>query len=243
MLITLLTAVALIAATLSGLTGIGGGTLLIVSLFAAGLSPAIAVPIHAVVQLVSNGTRTLAYGKHVNKRALAIFLLGAVPAPFLVAPYVVHANPDLLRLILGVFVILMLQASWISQLRLASDAGLVVAGIITTGLGMFVGATGVLIAPFYLRPTWSKETIIATLALTQACAHLLKIAAFASYDVDIMQYWDLWLPMSIAVILGTGLGRYLNSKISGQAFVRLFKLVVTLLAIKLIYDGCTGLWA
>jgi len=241
MLIILLTLVALIAATLSGLTGIGGGTLLIVSLFAAGLSPAIAVPVHAVVQLVSNGTRTIAYFKHVNKRALVLFLLGAIPAPFLVVPYVVNADADLLKVILGTFVILTLPSGWIKKLRLASDVGLVIAGIVTAGLGMFVGATGVLISAFYLRDEWSKETIIATLALTQSFAHLLKILAFASYSFDLTQHWQLWLPMSIAVIFGTGIGRYLNTKITGQTFITLFKTIVTLLALKLIYDGLIGL--
>ena len=79
-------------ATLSGIAGIGGGTILIGIFYAVGLAPAVAVPLHAVVQLISNGSRTVAYFRHVQWRAALWFMLGALPAPFVIAPWVANSR-------------------------------------------------------------------------------------------------------------------------------------------------------
>ena len=55
MMVAGLTLAAFVTAAISGMTGLGGGTILVVILYAAGLAPTVAVPVHASVQLVSNG--------------------------------------------------------------------------------------------------------------------------------------------------------------------------------------------
>src|SRR5699024_7547432 len=99
-----LTLAALATSTLSGVTGMGGGTILIALFYAVGLAPAVAVPLHAGVQLVANASRSLAYAPHIVRSGLGLFLLGAVPAPFVVAPLVVNADPDWVRLIMAAFI-------------------------------------------------------------------------------------------------------------------------------------------
>ena len=100
----LLVAAAFVTAVLSGMAGMGGGTLLIALMFALGMQPALALPLHAGVQFAANASRSVAYGRHVRWPALALFALTAVPGPFLVAPWVVDANPDWIRLIMAVFI-------------------------------------------------------------------------------------------------------------------------------------------
>ncbi|MES1943161.1 hypothetical protein PC39_03522 [Salinisphaera sp. PC39] len=241
MMAVILTLVALAAATLSGMTGLGGGTVLIAALYAAGLAPAVAVPLHAGVQLVSNGTRTLAYLTHVDWRGLALFLVGAAPAPFLVAPLVVRADADLLRLVMAGFVVLATMPGLIHRARLGGAAGLVAAGAISGGAGMVVGATGLLIAPFFLREDWSKETVIASMAVCQTLVHLLKIAAFAWQGFGLLGELDLLVPMSVAVIAGTLLGRRMVGLFDERLFRIVFRIVLLSLAARLAYDGVTGL--
>lgn len=241
MLAVILTGVALAAATLSGMTGLGGGTLLIAALYAAGLAPTVAVPLHAGVQLVSNGARTLAYVAHVDWRALGLFLVGAVPSPFLVAPLVVRADADALRLLMAAFVLLALVPGWVQRIRLHGPVGMVIAGVIAGGAGMVVGATGLLIAPFFLREDWSKEKVIASIAVCQTLAHLLKIAAFASHGFVLLDELALLLPMSAAVIVGTLLGRRLVGLFDERVFRLVFRTILLLLAARLAYDGATGL--
>lgn len=243
MLAVALSFIALLAATLSGMAGIGGGTILIAAMYALGLSPVVAVPVHAGVQLVSNFSRTLAYLRHVEWRALRIFLIGAAPAPFVVAPLIARANEHWMLILMAAFILLTLWPRWIRLLRLEGNAGMVVAGILTGGLGSLVGATGTLIAPLFLRSDWSKETTIATLALCQSIAHLFKIIAFSAFGFGILEHWNLLLPMSVAVILGTLIGSQLNGRLDSERFVVIFRGILAVLALKLLYDGCTGLLA
>jgi len=66
--------VGFLTATLSGVAGMGGGSILIGVLLVAGLPPLEAVPLFAAVQLVSNVSRTTAYWAHVDGRATGWFL-------------------------------------------------------------------------------------------------------------------------------------------------------------------------
>lgn len=243
MLALALTLIALLAATLSGMAGIGGGTILIAAMYALGLTPVVAVPVHAGVQLVSNGARTLAYWRHVEWRALRDFLIGAAPAPFIVAPLIANANEHWMLILMAAFILFTLWPRWIRLLRLEGRAGMVVAGILTGGLGSLVGATGTLIAPLFLRSDWSKQTTIATLAMCQSIAHLLKIIAFASFGFGILEHWQLLLPMSLAVIVGTLIGSRLHGRLDEDRFVVIFRVILAVLAIKLLFDGVSGLVA
>ncbi len=243
MLAVSLSVIALFAATLSGMAGIGGGTILIAAMYALGLSPVVAVPVHAGVQLVSNFSRTLAYLKHVEWRALRDFLIGAAPAPFLVAPLIAGADEHWMLILMAAFILFTLWPRWIRLLRLEGRIGMVVAGILTGGLGSLVGATGTLIAPLFLRSDWRKETTIATLAMCQSVAHLLKIIAFSSFGFGILEHWQLLLPMSVAVILGTVIGSQLHGRLNEDRFVVIFRVILGVLALKLLYDGTSGLLA
>lgn len=241
MLIIILTLSALLAATLSGITGLGGGTILIAVLYAVGLLPAVAVPLHAGVQLVSNASRTLAFFRYVDWPSLRWFLLGAVPSPFLVAPYVVDANPDWIRLGMAAFILIALWPRLLSFIHMHGPLGMVVAGVLASGVGMIVGATGMLIAPFFLNPLWEKQRVIASLAVCQTFAHLLKIAAFASVGANVFEHWHWLLPMCLAVIAGTWLGKRVHGQLDERQFQWLFRSILALLAIKLAWDGCIGL--
>lgn len=236
-----LTLAALLGATLSGVTGVGGGTILIGVIYAFGLAPAVAVPLHAAVQLVSNGSRTLAYLQHVDWTALRWFLLGAMPSPFLIAPLVTQANPDVIRLAMAGFILLSLWPAVLSALHMAGNAGMIVAGALAGGLGSIFAASGTVIAPFFRRPDWSKQTTIATLAVSQALAHLMKIVAFASIGFGVLAYWHWLLPMIGAVLLGTWLGRNLHERVSERAFDFAFRAILAVLALKLGWDGLAGL--
>jgi uncharacterized protein len=243
MLALALTFIALLSATLSGMAGIGGGTILIAAMYALGLTPVVAVPVHAAVQLVSNGARTLAYWRHVEWRALRDFLIGAAPAPFIVAPLIANANEHWMLILMALFIVLTLWPRWIRLLRLEGRTGMVVAGILTGGLGSLVGATGTLIAPLFLRSDWSKQTTIATLAMCQSIAHLLKIIAFSSFGFGILEHWNILVPMCVAVILGTLIGSRLHGRLDEDRFVLIFRGILAVLAFKLLFDGVSGLMA
>ncbi len=231
-------------ALLSAVAGIGGGTVLIGVLFAIGLSPLLAVPLHAAVQLVANGTRTLAYLPDVEWRAAGWFLLTGIPAPFLVAGHVASADAHALHLLLAALILASLVPVRGRQSpRLGPRGACLLAGALTGALGMFVGATGVIVGRLFLRPEWPSRTVIGTLALCQSLAHLIKLLAFASVGTTVFEQPALLWPLVLAVVAGTVAGRLLHGRVGDALFRRLFRALLAILAIKLAADGLLGLGA
>ena len=228
-------------AMLSGIAGVGGGTVLIAILYALGLTPTVAVPLHAAVQMVSIGTRVVAYLRDVEWRAAGWFLLTALPTPFLVAGFVAQANVDALRLLLAGLIIVSLLPGSVKLPQLGLRSSYLLAGALNGSLGMFVGATGLFVGRLFLRPEWDKRTIVGTLALCQTLGHLLKMLAYASVGFGVLERPELLWPLVISVIVGTFAGRWLHERVSDSGFRRVFKFILLTLSLKLAYDGLQGL--
>lgn len=236
-----LTVFAFLTSMLSGVAGLGGGTILMGVFFALGLTPVEAVPLFAAVQLVSNTSRTIAYVKHVEWRAAGWFLLAALPATFLLAPFAASVNADLVRLLLAGLILASLVPTRDGGAPLAPRPSFIVAGLLNGSLGMFVGATGLFVGRLFLRPEWRKETTIATLALTQVLGHGLRVIAYGVVGYSVLARPELLIPLCAAVVLGTWAGKHLNTRISQERFVGLFKAILVILSAKLIYDAVRGL--
>jgi uncharacterized membrane protein YfcA len=106
---------------------------------------------------------------------------------------------------------------------------------------MFVGATGLFVGRLFLRPEWKKETVIGTLALTQTLGHLLRVIAYGAVGFSLVSRLDLLAPLVVAVIAGTVAGKALNKHVSEEAFRKLFKLILVVLSLKLIWDAAVDL--
>lgn len=241
-LLAALAVAALAGASLSAVAGLGGGTLLIGTMFTVGLAPALAIPLHAAVQLASNGSRAVAYWPHVHWPSVAWFSLASLPLPFVTAHWVAQANPDLIRLLLAAAIIYSispfkprLKAPWSMRGKMLGG------GVLNGFFGPVVGASGPLIAPFFLDARWSKETTVGTLAACQCVGHAIKVVAFGTVGLNVFDHWDLALPLMLAVAAGTWLGRQLMSRISREQFVRVFHLVLVLLVLRLAWVGASGL--
>lgn len=239
-LVLTLTVFAFLTAALSGVAGLGGGTILIGVFFALGLTPVEAVPLFAAVQFVSNSSRTLAYLPHVEWRAAGWFLLALLPATFVLAPYAAKVDADLVRLMLAGLILASLAPTRDGGAPLPPRPSFVLAGALNGSLGLFVGATGLFVGRLFLRPEWRKETTIATLALTQVLGHGLRVLAYGFVGYSAFARPELLVPLCLAVIAGTWSGKRLNSRLSGAQFARLFKGLLVVLSLKLVYDSLRG---
>jgi uncharacterized membrane protein YfcA len=238
-----LAAVGFLTAVLSGVAGLGGGTVLIGVFYALGLAPTVAVPLHATVQFTSNLTRTIAFMRHVEWRAAGWFLLTAAPTPFLVAPFVAAANVHVILLLLAGLILVSLVPSKEGGEPLKLVPAVLLAGFLNGTLGMLVSATGLFVGRLFLRPEWSKETVIATLAMTQTLGHLLRILGYASVGFAVTAQLDVLAPLLLATVAGTFAGRKLHDFLDETRFRALFRAILVVLSAKLIYDGVTGLLA
>jgi uncharacterized membrane protein YfcA len=238
LLLAALTFAAYATATLSAVLGMGGGIVLIGVLTAA-LPVAMVVPVHGVVQLVSNSTRTIVFLRHVRWSIFWVFspflLLGVGAATLL---YTGSKLPGFKPLI-GLFILsFLLWRRFKPTLRTPPLWVYGPLGVASGFLTMFVGATGPFIAPFFLRDDLDKEEVIATKAICQMGGHALKIPAFLYIGFDYLGEATLLGWMVAAVVLGTLTGKKLLHHLEPKWFERLFLALLTVLALHLI-----GSWA
>ena len=233
----LLIVAAFLTATLSGVLGMGGGIMLL-GIMASVLPPGWVVPLHGVVQLCSNFTRTIVWLRHVRWSIFAIYAAPMLAGVYLATQVWSGARLGWFKPGIGLFILLFLlwrrfrPALRNLPLWIYAPLGLA-AGFIT----IFVGATGPFIAPFFLRDDADNETVIATKAVCQSLGHALKIPAFLALQFDFTPHLPLLGGMVIAVILGTLAGRWLLGRISKRRFVLLFEVLLAAIAVYLVVGG------
>ncbi|WP_028081048.1 sulfite exporter TauE/SafE family protein [Solimonas soli] len=232
-------AVGFLTASLSGAAGLGGGTILIGVFYALGMSPAEAVPLFAAVQFVSNSSRTIAYVRDVEWHAAGWFLLAGIPATLLVAPFAGEIDGDAVKLILAGLILASL-APQRGGAPLAARPAFLIAGFLNGSIGLFVGATGLFVGRLFFRPEWRKETVIGTLAMTQTLGHGLRVLAYGFVGFSALAAPQRLVPLCLAVILGTIVGKRLNGRLSERTFARLFRVILVTLSLKLIWDALRG---
>lgn len=221
---------------LSAVIGMAGGMILlaIMLLF---LPVELVIPLHAAVQLISNGTRVLLFIRHVQWKVWALFTVPAVIGILAGRQIFQALESDSLRYIVAIFI---LATTYLPKPKKGSAWPLwpfAIAGAIGGTLGMLVGAIGPIIAPFFLHTKILKERLIATKAVCQASVHVLKLIAFGTLGFSFGDQAGLMVSLGAAVILGTYLGKKVLKHVPERLFIILFKIALTIIALKLLLIG------
>ncbi|KAA0010356.1 sulfite exporter TauE/SafE family protein [Billgrantia pellis] len=230
-----LVALSALTSALSAAAGIGGGTLLIIVL--AQVMPAMAlIPVHGMVQLGSNGGRAVMTWRHVRRDIVAAFLPGVVVGALAAAWLLVRLPSGVLELCIAAFV---LYSSWGPGLpqRAVGRTGTMIAGAVTTLLSSLVGASGPMVASFIKLGMSERLPRVATFATCMTLQHLTKAFIFGFAGFVFRDWLGLILAMVAAGFLGTWLGLRLLQRVTDSRFDFLFKWVLTLLALRLIWLG------
>ena len=238
------TVAAFFTSILSAIIGMGGGiTLLAVMILSMELS--IVIPIHGLVQFASNSSRWILFWKHIDWFIITRYTVGLVPFSFLGIHLVGMTHPTYLKIFIGFFILFAVYFPFHKlNLSMNPKRSFIYAGILNGTVSMIAGATGPLLAPFFLNRSLTKETLIASKAACQALAHFIKIILFGTVlGFDYTQYWSLILFMVVAVVIGTYMGkRILTRYISERIFITIYKSVLTLVGLKILfYDGLGNL--
>ncbi|WP_010324400.1 sulfite exporter TauE/SafE family protein [Marinobacterium stanieri] len=231
----LLVAMAGLTSLMTATLGIGGGVLLLVIM--AQLMPIAAlIPVHGLVQLGSNANRALMTRQHIDWPLSRRFLIGAACGAALASLVVVQLPLELIQLAVGGFILWMIWGPKPAAKTL-SPLKTLMAGGLTTFFSMFVGATGPLVAAFVHRHSHDKMQTVATFATTMTGQHLLKGVVFSVVGFSFTDWLPLIVAMVLSGMLGTWIGLNLLQRVSSVWFNRLFRVVVTLLALRLLWQA------
>ncbi|SMF27412.1 sulfite exporter TauE/SafE family protein [Pseudobacteriovorax antillogorgiicola] len=233
MTILILFLTALGSSIISGLVGMAGGvTLLAVMTFFFPMH--VIVPVHGLVQFVSNSSRTWILREHVHRESFVPFLIG-VPIGG-VAVWFFLSNLDRPEWILGIVAALLFYVAFkpkkLPELKLGTK-GFWLLGVAASFLGSLVGATGPLMAPFFARSDFTKEQIVATKAACQLLVHIVKVPIFLGLAFPYQDYWLETAVMVVGVIIGTKLGTSLLKSMSTQRFMILLKVALALTGLRI----------
>lgn len=227
-----LIAVSFCTSALTAVIGLGGGILLISVM--TGLLPAAAVvPVHGVVQLASNASRASFGLRHVEWRVCGPFIVGAVVGAAIGSRFVMALPSAYLPLIIGCFVLI---SVWIPGLKRAFrlPGRFASLGAIQTFISLFVGAAGPLNTPFLLREKLPRDRMVVTHGALMTVVHLLKILTFGFLGFAFSPYLYLIAGMIVSVTAGSYAGTRLRPRVSEEFFRKLFKIAVTVLALRMI---------
>ena len=236
--LSILVVTAFATSILSAIIGMAGGIVLLTVMLLF-LPPLEAIPLHGVVQLISNGSRTWIQREHVERKLVLRYCVLLLPMGFVGLAIATSLPPSLARALIGIFVLL---ATWIPGVLTAGthpersdrDRRFFVLGGVVGLLNPTVGATGPLIAPFFLNLGLARQGIIGTKAACQALGHLAKIAVFGIAGFAFASYAAPLLLLAAAVVMGTWTGSRLLGHVSEAWFTRLYKTVLTLIALRLV---------
>lgn len=226
---------------LTGALGLGGGVMML-ALLATLLPPLVVVPVHGVVQIGSNLGRAVLLRAEVAGALLLPFAAGSLSGVALGALVVTELPKPVLLLLLGLFV---LWSAWSPRLRphALPAPGFALVGAATSFVTMFLGATGPFVAAFLSPGRLGRKGVVATHAACMCVQHGLKVGAFTALGFAFLP----WLPLALSMIglgfLGTMVGTRLLDRLPERGFARAFRVVLTLLALKLVADGLAGLGA
>lgn len=224
-----------LTAIVSGTVGAAGGTLLI-SYMALYFPPTLLVPLHGVVQLSSNLSRVILGFKNIVRDIAIPSAIGSLAGGLIGSQVVITLPEKEFKIFLAVMIVLI---TWLPKFKatfqIPGKFFWLGGGI--TFLSLFIGATGPLLAAFLVRNDLKKENLVATQAACQAATHLVKLMVFFSLGFLIGPYIPILSGMIITSFLGNWVGKKILHRIPVKVFTWAIKVVITSLAVKLLFDG------
>ena len=231
--ILILTAGAVVCSVISGMTGMGGGTILL-AIIASMVATDYVVPLHGTVQLISNSTRLVLFFRHIRWRVIGYFIIGIAPGAILGIFIFRLLDKNIVKLLMGVFILTVALLPKSRNERTSSFVLFLPIGFISGFIGIFFGAIGPFIAPFFIRKDIIKEELVATKATCQAISHIIKIILFGFIGINVFGNWKLLVSLCLAVVIGTVIGKKMLGKLSETSFRKIFKVLLTIIALRIV---------
>ncbi len=225
-------AIALATSTLTAITGVGGGMILVAAM--PGLVPAAAiVPVHAVVQLVSNSSRALFGWRFLRRDFVLAFIAGAIAGGVVAAGFLRQIDLDYIPLFIAAYILFSVWGPGF-EFKIPSRIEFITIGLLQTALSMVVATTGPMGQAALMRRQLERDPLVVNSALMMSITHGIKMLMFALLGFAFFDYWRLIAGMSAGVIAGAWLGTHIRYKIPEDRYRLALRWLLTLLALRMV---------
>jgi uncharacterized membrane protein YfcA len=226
-----------VAGTVSGIVGTGA-TIILLPILVFAFGPREAVPIMAIVALMSNFAKITSWWKQIDWRACGAYALGGIPAAALGARTLLILPEHLIDVLLGVFFLVMVPGRrWLASRNLKFGFWhLAAAGAVIGFLTGIVVSTGPLSVPAFAAYGLVKGAFIATEAAGSLALYISKALTFRQFGAMPLDIVVKGLISGSSVMAGTYTARLIVERLSVATFQHLLDGVM-------IVSGTALLWA
>ncbi|MEM7774411.1 MAG: TSUP family transporter [Pseudomonadota bacterium] len=236
-LIIALTAAMVATAFLSGVFGMAGGLVLMGGLLVV-LPLPIAMSLHAVTQMASNGWRGVLWIGYVRWRAASYFLIGCAIAfaAWTVWQYVPSKPVAFILLGLSPFVVRLAPTKLKPNPERLGDG--IICGSACMSLMLLAGVSGPLIDTYFLGGKLDRREIVATKAVCQIVSHGAKFLYFGSLVSGAAALDPTMVALAIvASIVGTSLARPILDRLTETQYRSWATQIITAIALVYLIQG------
>ena len=225
------------AGLVSGIVGTGA-TIILLPVLVFAFGPREAVPIMAVVALMSNFAKITSWWKEIDWRACAAYAVGGIPAAALGARTLLILPEKVVNVALGLFFLAMIPGRrWLAARNLIIGPWLLVlAGAVIGFLTGIVVSTGPLSVPVFTAYGLVKGAFIATEAASSLALYISKAITFRSFGALPTDILLKGLIAGSSVMAGTYTARLIVERLSVAVFQHLLEVVM-------LVSGLALLWA
>jgi uncharacterized membrane protein YfcA len=231
----LLTILSFFTALMTSIAGAGGGTVLLAAMLQF-MNPAEAIPVHGVIQLSSNLTRIWLLRKFVIWNIVLKFSLLLPLGVYLGLKIFQSIDANEIKNLIGFFILLALGLQNLKvfrHIKVPTNIYYFI-GLVTGFLNILVGVIAPLLAVILRQSVTEKKSIVGTLGYFGLIGNLFKIVGFTFIGFSFFNYFDTFLMIIPATMIGSKIGQILLNKISNKIFTIIFQIILVGLAIKLL---------
>lgn len=228
----LLGIISFFTSTIAGVVGLGGGMILI-AVLPSFLPINAIVPVHGLTQMSSNLSRAIFGWRDVKVEVIPKFLIGSILGVSFFAGILYFISLEYVPLFIGLYILLSLWSTKFNE-KIERFESYVLIGFVQSGLSIVVGATGPIATTLLVKDYNDKHTVIATAAALKSITHTLKVFAFMIFGFVFFEYIGVLTGMIIGAVAGSWAGTKLRDVIDGKKFMIALKVLLSLMAIKLI---------
>jgi len=231
----LVLAIGMVAGLVSGIVGTGA-TIILLPVLALVFGPKSAIPIMAIVALMSNFAKITSWWREIDWRATAAYAVGGIPGAALGARTMLSLPPRLVDIALGTFFLVMIPGRrWLAARNYAVGLPLLTIGGFAIGfLTGIVVSTGPITVPLFSAYGLAKGAFIATEAASSLAMYISKAITFRSFGALPTDIVLQGLITGSSVMAGTYLAKLVVERLAVTTFQRLLEVVMLISGISLI---------